>query len=292
MDNCCKKRNKVNSVITLYLHVGHRKTATSWMQDILFSKMGDINYIGKTTDSYPDWLIEWHYLDDFAFEQKEPYIIDQLHKAICKNRINVISSEAFTNTGVIFSQAHRIKRIVPKAKIILTLRDPISVVRSHYIADIKEGLFLDLDACLDWGRTPFVIGKRNSIYLPDFFFGETISLYNDLFANENVCVLKYEDLLTNFNAFFGKLSSFMKITFDREQIEESLKVRINKSVDTKEIAVCRNRNLRVFLSRHFPALASEILPVDILADVSNKIISQRLESELVEYFKGKTAGYY
>lgn len=277
----------------LYIHIGHRKTATSWMQDILFKGLEGVNYIAKDDTNYPNWLIAWHYLDDFAFENRIDEIRKQLKACIVTDMPNFISSEAFTNTGVIASQAYRIKRIAPDSKIILTLRNPIELVKSHYQDDIKhDEVFLPLMNYLDWKRTPPFIGKRKSIYLPDFFFAETINIYEKLFGSKNVCVLKYEDLNANFDNFFGKLGRFMDVIFDQVKIKRLMKIRVNEGANFHNVIEYRARNLHAMLKKYFPIAASKITIEDISANISNGIISTKLETKLAEYFNGNTSGYY
>ena len=280
----------------LVIHIGYRKTATSWLQEILFPTL-NLNYIGKTEGNYPDWLIEWHYADDFSFDDRENFIRKRLSSCLDRNRTNMLSSEAFTNTDSIYSQALRIKQIWPEARIIMTLRDPIDMIWSHYRADIQEGdCFVNLEEWIDWKRTPFVIHKRKAIYLPDFFFDEAIKLYTNLFTEKNVCILKYEDMISeNNDIFFIKLFKFLGI-HDQMPSSKQLSKKINESpIEQGSLEVLKRKNLERFMHKHYPNLSindssSSINPR--LESSHSSGIPSELREKLVFYFKGKTYGYY
>ncbi len=276
-----------------YIHIGHRKTATTWMQNILFNNLKDVNFIGKTENYYPEWMIEWHYLDDFEFHKKIDVIRNHLKHSIVKNRINIISSEAFTNTGVIVSQAKRIKCVVPHAKIILVLRNPVDLVKSHYKSDVgSNNIYFDLSDYIDWKRTPYVIGKRRPIYLPDFFFSETIELYNNLFGKKNVCILRYEDMVNDFELFFKTLGDFLTFDFKYDDLENMLAIRVNDGPKFNDIGFKRACNLYKILKDNFPSVTDKITIYDIMRDIGDSKITTELETKLFDYFNGKTGGYY
>lgn len=274
----------------LYIHIGARKTATTWLQDILF-KDSALNYLGKTKENYPDWLIRWHYLDDLAFDKEKDNIKEIVHNLLKPDVTNLISSEAFTNTGAIFNQALRIKYVFPSARILFTIRDPIEVILSHYRHDVGDGIyFLGLESYLDWQRTPFDLLKRKPIYLPDFFYDETIELYQRLFGSNNVCILRYEDLTNNPGEYFQILAKFLSTHF--ENIEEKITIKVNEGLPISELKVKKVENFMNFINKNFPHLASKIQISDFDRDVNSEIIDDKLKENLQKYFRGKCAGYY
>lgn len=280
----------------LVIHIGYRKTATSWLQEILFPSLS-LNYIGKTEGNYPDWLIEWHYADDFFFDDRQNIIRKRLYSCLDKKRINLLSSEAFTNTASIYSQAHRIKKIWPEARIIITLRDPIDMIWSHYRHDIQEGdCFVNIEEWLDWKRTPFVIHKRKTIYLPDFFFDEAIKLYTSLFTDKNICILKYEDMISHKNnIFFIKLFEFLGI-HDQMPSSKQLRKKINESpIEQGSLETLKRKNLEKFIHKHYPILSINDLSSSLNHPMElsrSSGIPSELREKLVNYFKGKSYGYY
>jgi len=117
----------------VFVHIGLTKTASSLLQDRIFRSEEGINYIGKWEGYYPEWLIEWSYLYDIAFEQEADRIASIFYSKIDHNKPNMLSSESFGRFGGVYvNQALRIKKIVPSAKIIIVLRHPIELIKSFY----------------------------------------------------------------------------------------------------------------------------------------------------------------
>jgi len=274
----------------IYIHVGLARTATTWLQEELFSKLNNVNYIAKTKNNYPQWLINWHYLDDYAFDKNIEDIKFNLNKNINKNQVNILSSEAFTNMSVKYSQAKRIKKIAPNAKIIITLRDPIDLIKSHYKFHIKEGLyFLELDKYLDWKRTPYVLFKRKPFYLPDLFYDEIIEYYQRLFGKENILILKYEDMINNPELYFSKLSEFIGIRIDYKNFQLSKKVNEGSN---KNIAELKFLNFKNFLKSNMNIDINKLSLKNNQFNFTDTIMSYELRKKLEQYFKGKCFGYY
>jgi hypothetical protein len=286
--------NVMETVADLVIHVGFRKTATSWLQEVLFPVLR-LNYIGKTEAFYPEWLIEWHYADDFYFEQKKSRIRNELLSRLCEDRCNLLSSEAFTNSASIHSQAHRIRTVWPDARILVTLRDPVEMVWSHYRHDIQEGdCFVDIESWLDWRRTPYVLHKRKTIYLPDFFFDEAIHLYEELFGPKNVCVLKYEDMRSSREVYFSRLFEFLGV--DDELPSAAFLARmVNESPkEVESLEKLKRMNLGRFLQTHFPDLSITEAENPEKGGRTRDMLTgdTDLRNRLVEYFKGRSYGYY
>lgn len=280
----------MNTAGKLFIHVGLRKTATTWLQEFLFKEMKEINYIGKTEENYPEWMIRWHYLDDYAFEKEKHEIRNILQSLMNREKINLISSEAFTNAGVIYNQALRIKGVFQDAKIIVTFRNPIDMVRSHYRHDVAEGeSFLNINEYLDWKRTPFYIGKRKPIYLPDFFLDEIKDIYFMLFGANNVCVLKYEDMIDCPEKFFSQLGAFLGVTIP--DLSGRLTVRVNEGAGKEKLLSKKAENFMNFLQRFFPALASKVSLEDIKADAGDFVMDEETQRRLKEYYRGKASDY-
>jgi hypothetical protein len=280
--------------VTTFIHVGYRKTGTSWLQDLYFPSL-PLNYIGRAGDNYPRWLIEWHYLDDFAFETNKSRLKNIFSNQLRSDKTNLLSSEAFTNTSVIYSQASRIKEICPEARIIVTLRDPVAMVWSHYTHDILEGdCFSNVEDWLDWDRTPFVLHKRKTIYLPDFYFDEAIDHYRKLFGNEHVCVLKMEDMVHNKENFFNDLHTFLNVDFSVPD-DRMLSLKINESRQiASEIGPMKWSNFIASTELAFPSLCKELQGASSSKYLSQneEEMSELLRKNLEEYFAGKCYGYY
>ena len=219
-----------------------------------------------------------------------------MQKRLLDDRPNLISSEAFTNTAVIFSQAERIRQIHPEAKILVTLRDPIAMTWSHYCNDVQLGdCHVKIDHWLDWERTPFVINKRKAIYLPDFFFDEAIAHYRQLFGKDNVCVLRMEDMRDDSGRFFQKLNGFLGVNHPSPS-KALLSVKRNQSSSENGLRQRKFETFVEYMKTHFSDFYQ--LVKDEAAGYAESIggnsddIPPDLYQQLQEFFKGRCYGYH
>ena len=71
-------------------------------------------FLGKSRADYPDWLIRWHYWDDFEFERQRDELRTELDSLRRPGRPNLISSEVFSmHGGGAAAQARRIRAMHP-----------------------------------------------------------------------------------------------------------------------------------------------------------------------------------
>jgi hypothetical protein len=158
----------MNGEYPMVVHVGYGKTATTWLQERIFGQLDSGVYLGKRLNDFPRWILEINYLDDATYRAR----LDDLRKIArghqSSKHVTVLSSEAFTNLGVVHSQALRIKQVFENPKIVLVLRHPVEwMVSNHKYCVEHEGFFSHLEDYLDWGerRTPFALEKRPPFYL-------------------------------------------------------------------------------------------------------------------------------
>lgn len=278
--------------MNLNIHVGAGKTGTTFLQEEVFSKHKDINYLGKSKAIDTGWLISLQYSDDFLFDKKKQEFKTSIHQLFDTDRVNLLSSEAFISRGgVYYNQSRRICEVFDDPKIIITLRDPLDAIVSFYKYNVMQGnIAAPLEESIDWKRTPMVFFKRKPIYLPDFYYDEIISSYRDLVGEENLCVLRYEDMLSNPENFFSQLGDFVGgIKFDIDSIKKELKTKVNKSPENADINKLRAKNIYMKMKQLFPE--SKVGIEDIVYD-DTPVIGEKLRSRLEEKLRGKCFGYY
>lgn len=194
-----------------YLHLGYGRTATTWLQNNIFPLVKGIAYLGKTEDSFPEWLLEWSYLDRFLLEKKKGLIVKKLDDLSVLEKV-LISSEAFTQTAGIVDQIERIKSVVDEAKIIIVLREPVSLVVSKYRRLVNAGFFNEgIEQYLDYSSTPFDLVRRKRLYLHDYVFPLVIERLFSEFGQQNVLVIKYEYLVSDPCAFVSVVLRFLGV---------------------------------------------------------------------------------
>ena len=140
----------------------------------------------------------------------------------------------------------------PKCKILILLRNPLEVVNSIYKPSKKSipyRPFVDLKE--KWSREgeadllPAAI-RRFESYYPT----ETVNLITR--KNKRVLVLKYEDLVNNFNYSISKVFEFCKIKQNINFDDELLPLRTpNQGICLKDFSL---QNQKVILSSRIPFL--------------------------------------
>lgn len=258
-----------------FIHVGYPKTATSWLQEKLFSKNQQLNYLGKTKANYPDWLLDIHYLDEFSFNKKKERLKKFLREQHAKSdKATLISSEAFCNLDAVQQQAQRIKDLFHNPKIILVLRNPVDWLESFYKHKVRIGeFFLDLDDYLDFSRRPFCLHKRKPVFLTDLFYDEVIETYQQLFGKGCLLVLRYEEFKESPNRFVKKIGEFMNVDFGDVSTIAEERINAGPKISLKEH---KERTFEEFKKK---------------AKFSDEPIPHELREKLKEFFKDKCTLY-
>lgn len=275
-----------------FIHVGYGKTATSWFQDKVFAQLDPEVYLGKRADDFPRWMIDINYLDPLAYDARKDQMRRDLRERMAGRESVLISSEAFTNLTVLHQQAHRIKDLFEDPRVILVLRHPIRWLVSNYKYCVEyEGFHMNFEDYLDFGerRTPFALEKRPPFYLPDFFYDETVPLYQNLLGDHRVLVLRYEDFTSDPPTFEKRLSEFTEM--DLPDLTERSKEKVLASKSDQVVAQLRMENLRKLLERYtgkeIPvAMAKCFDPVD------RPLMKDETRRALLKLFAAHCSDYY
>ena len=102
-----------------------------------------------------------------------------------------------------------------------------------------------------------------------FFYDETIMLYKQLFGNENVLVLKYEDMLDDSKKYFSDLSNFINVDVDYNLYD--LNKKVNKSA-TENVASMKLSNFKTYMKNKLHCCGK-----NIDCDFTDTIMSDELE---------------
>lgn len=198
----------------IYVHIGYGRTGTTWLQNYVFPNLQNIVYHGKTREVFPEWIIDWSYLDRFKLNLEKQKELRKFLYATGDWDKALVSSESFTQTGLIYDQLDRIKKIAPDAKIIVCIRNAVDMVISKYLRMKSAELILEEDKILDicdFSDRPFDLTRRNRLYVNDFNYKNVIPYINEKFGNENVLVLRYESLEKNPISFVESICSFLGV---------------------------------------------------------------------------------
>jgi hypothetical protein len=198
----------------LCIHIGHIKTATTWLQDTVFA---DPNSGFFTPWDRPRMLANaafvmancYYYDRDWARSLFE----DGLRLAADDPRIPILSEEVLSGDPVrrLYmgrNIADRIHAVFPKARILIGVREQKSMAMSTYREYILAGGTLELEAYI--GRGDELIGVLPILH-PDYLeYDLIVGYYQGLYGAENVLVMPMECLKRDPGEYLRKLLEFCR----------------------------------------------------------------------------------
>ena len=212
--------------LNIALHVGFSKTGTTTLQQFLFSKHSQIEYLGKP---YTDDILKvrLHRLvtqESLVYDSRtlaEYFSKKVLEKEHGSKKSILISDEILVSYSKVPDKgmvAHRLKEVFPAARIIFTIRNQWEILKAAYLSrgrlllnvpDKYEGLHVSFE---DWLELSHRNIERSYLGHLDYF--KTIDYYSKLFGKDNVCVLLLEELTERPEEYIKKLAGFLDIDFD------------------------------------------------------------------------------
>jgi len=192
-----------------FIHVGDYKTGTSWLQQNVFPFHPEIQYLGDPFENHELQTVIRELVDcrDLDFDA------DQLSLRFKKNftkdltKITGISREALSQSHYITGEhakrnAQRLKAVFGNVKIIYVIREQISMLASIYSQYLKAG---GTRSFYDWFLDPI---ECKGI-IERLKYDKNIEMYYEIFGQENVLVLLYEELRSDRSTFLKKIYVFI-----------------------------------------------------------------------------------
>lgn len=192
------------------MHIGYAKTATTYLQTLVFPRLDSVNYIGRSygkglpPSQNTDWVNEFVFEDGVSMKKFADII---QHSVDATSKHNMISHENFLRPykrDRFLQRLKCLKRYFGEIKIIVSIRNQTDLVLSRYVHDRK------------------LIASRSIVDALDFS-GETECLYPYCWRSEvvhanqgpcfcvrntvkfvNIPFYDYWNLQCQLAAFFGK----------------------------------------------------------------------------------------
>ncbi|MCB9205230.1 MAG: sulfotransferase domain-containing protein [Flavobacteriales bacterium] len=237
-------------ITDLLIHIGYHKTGTTWLQNELFVSGNNV-FEPLSNNASRHSTVAQHFIqaDDgvllSSFDQNTAKVLSEANLIIKEvdrfaGKVPVISHERLSGNPHASGfdsklVAHRIHKAFPRAKIFIVIREQRSFILSSYFQYLSIGgtdsLIKYLNSRYD-GRRPHFSGKHVD-YLP------LVKEYLELFGNEKVLVLPYEQFKENPTAFMNRLGNF-----------------VGKEINVERLAfeVRRNKKEHQFVNYHFRKL--------------------------------------
>ncbi len=232
--------------MSIFVHIGYPKSASSTLQKQLFQKHPNINYfglyptknLGKDTSEIDrearfltDKNLKLFYKelvsapnDQYDHQKALRLFKTSIEKSLDSSKTNLLSHERFSSALFghrnIEEKAKRLKSIIPDAKIIIIIRNQLAIIKSQY---------------RDWPFHPFDMRKGKPVtikkwikictthdqeigYFSALKYDHTLEVYADLFGIENIHVLCMESLAKNKKGFARNISELLQINFEATEM--------------------------------------------------------------------------
>lgn len=284
-----------------FLHIGYPKTGTTWLQQSILSYHPDIQHLSERPWGDREWIREITYIHEFDFDI-ERFRSRYDRVATDNKKATVISFEQFVGDPYAGGQnaktnADRLKAIFPDATILITIRHQISAIESLYKSYIQEGGAGSLERFLEARYPP------NRLYVSkDYFkYDRVVGYYQELFGEDAVVVLVFEELKKAKEQFLAKFFAPMGVDLPAHDVINSASD-ANRSLSSISLLIARFANrflyspfnttpviprskytktgkLRRLLQRRLdPLILHRISP-------RMKYIQPALQNELIEYYR-------
>lgn len=176
----------------IVFHIGYHKTATSWMQRLLFTPEHGYRQLADHTEVFRH-IVQPHGLHFDPAGMSELIAARMLD--LSGNYVPVVSSEILS--GHPFQGGHesdvyaaRIKQVAPDAKILISIRNQMSILPSVYMQYLLRGGTMPYDIFFEGTNEPGYFGFTTRHFEYDLLVSE----YQRLFGENNVIVLTQESL--------------------------------------------------------------------------------------------------
>lgn len=236
--------NNVFASVNIAFHIGYHKTGTTYLQQIYFNQHPNIHLISNSSQPWLDSVLKRIiHTPKGHFNKSEcrSLISSKVEQLSNYNPGDLIIFSAERLSGHPYSGgydsyriAERIYSCVPGAKILVVVRNQVTMLNSVYKQLVGEGYLgkvVDLFSEKPWKSTGF--------HLKFYEYDNLISKYQRLFRPQNVLVLPYELMVENLTEFLSSICEFFGIDYVAPTDSEE---RVNPSLPNRGITFIRFLN--------------------------------------------------
>jgi hypothetical protein len=253
-----------------FVHIGLPRTASTFWQTRVFPKIEGVHFYGPPYTTRNRTFQKLVYADDINYSKAQ--FKEEISKL--KGDKIIISNEAFSGQSIYFNKinrslvAHRIKEVLPDAKIFFFLRGQLDLLRSLYCTTLKASEYKSFDYFVWFPQKNYTLSqyqqkapatieylhypsKRSHEHIENHIFNDYIELYKGLF--DDVSVMLYEDFLNDPKTIINGLENILDISIKpelRDLIQDKTQ-KVNKSVGERQVFLLRQINRLHPLSTKF-----------------------------------------
>jgi len=280
------------------IHLGMPKTATTALQNLLFTKHSQVHYLGKLDGNGVPKSVHAALLR--AQRITKPVkcdgilgagLRDQLAYCDEHNLKPVLSKEGLSNGSYLrkYQQALLFRRKFGKCKIVFFIREPVSFTQSYYAEMLKafqlrthkQGWMLSLPAApyyFDINEYLEVAARPNGVLIQYLKVADTASIYARVFGRENVKIYIFEEFCKQPEETILTLCQDIGID-SKEALELMGQKRVNERITTGYTQRLQELEASGELTRIFqrknPTQRQEMLQPSTIGEKISPQLSQR-----------------
>jgi len=194
----------------LLVHVGYHKTATTWMQKLLFTPQHNYRQIASHQEVFTHLVRPLGM--PFDPEPMRRLITDRM-AGLTDSESAIISSEILSghpfrggHEGEVY--ARRLHQTVPQARILISIRNQLRILPSVYMQYILRGGTMPYDQFFKGTDEVGYFG-----FTPEHFeYDRLVGLYQSLFGAQNVFVITQESIHRDMDAAAQELAGYAQAT--------------------------------------------------------------------------------
>ncbi|PKA42024.1 sulfotransferase (plasmid) [Rhizobium sullae] len=196
----------------ILIHIGYHKTGSTYLQDHCFQPIN--GYSSDIGGSRTRIVKDIAFPDNFTFDPSGcrnlylPYIetarVNGLRFVLSHERLSGYPPSGGYDRMLI---ADRLVHTFPSARILIVVREQVSLIRSIYSQYITDGGNLSLDRFLETPEPQ--LGRMPGFRLEVYEFDRLIRHYQELFGR--VLVLPFEMMVRDLEGFVGQITQFMEM---------------------------------------------------------------------------------
>lgn len=193
------------------IHIGGNKTASTTLQRGLFAADKRIRYLGEDCEDYVELrsLLESLVQDDDSFfDQAATVAMFARRFGGADDAVCVYSNEDIMTSRLASICAHRLKKLMPEATVVMVMRSQLTAWPSWYA---NHGAFLTWVPRRYWRRPValeewldfcFAFPKRTPVEALNYF--RFFRVFADQFGADRVKILFYEELLEDPERYYAR----------------------------------------------------------------------------------------
>lgn len=196
----------------ILIHIGYHKTGSTYLQDHCFQPIN--GYSSNIGGSRARIVKDIAFPDNFSFDHTicRRLYLPYIEAARDKSLRFVLSHERLSGYPPSGSYdrmliADRLVRTFPAARILIVVREQVSLIRSMYSQYITDGGDLSLDRFLEAPEPQ--LGRMPGFRLEVYEFDLLIRHYQELFGR--VLVLPFEMMVRDLEGFVCRITEFMEM---------------------------------------------------------------------------------